>query len=237
MSEQYELNAELRDAKGTSASRRLRETSRIPGIIYGGGKAPTSVSFDHDAIYHQLEHESFHSSILTVKTGKESEQAILRDVQMHPYKQLVMHMDLQRISATDKIHMSVPLHFTGAEVAPGVKEEGGMVSHLMTEVDITCLASNLPEFLTIDVSGLHIGDSIHLSEIQLPEGVEITTLGHGGDDQGVVTVSAIRVQVEEEVAPAEGEGEEGAAPAEGEGEEGAAPAEGEKKEGEKKEGK
>ncbi len=236
MSEQYELNAELREAKGTSASRRLRETSRIPGIIYGGGKAPVSVSFDHDAIYHQLEHESFHSSILTVKTGKESEQAILRDVQMHPYKQLIMHMDLQRISATDKIHMSVPLHFTGAEVAPGVKEESGMISHLMTEVDITCLASNLPEFLAIDVSGLHIGDSIHLSEIQLPEGVEITALGHGGDDQGVVTVSTIRVQVEEEVAPAEGEGEgeEGAAPAEGE--EGAAE-EGEKKEGEKKEGK
>lgn len=233
MSEQYELNAELRETKGTSASRRLRETSRIPGIIYGGGKAPASVSFDHDAIYHQLEHESFHSSILTVKTGKESEQAILRDVQMHPYKQLIMHMDLQRISATDKIHMSVPLHFTGAEAAPGVKEENGMIAHLMTEVDITCLASNLPEFLTIDVSGLHIGDSIHLSEIQLPEGVEVTALGHGGDDQGVVTVSAIRVQVEEEVAPAEAEGEEGAAPAEGEDEAEA----GEKKEGEKKEGK
>ena len=230
MSEQFELNAELREGKGTSASRRLRHASRIPGIIYGGGKAPVQVSFDHDAIYHKLEHESFHSSILTVKTGSESEQAILRDVQMHPHRQLVMHVDLQRISATDKIHMSVPFHFTGEEVAPGVKEESGMVAHLMTEVDITCLASKLPEFLAIDISGLHIGDSIHLSEIPLPEGVEITALVHGGDDQGVVTVSAIRVQVEEEVAPAEGEAEEGAAPAEGEAEEG------EKKEGEKKEG-
>lgn len=227
MSEQYELIAEPREEKGTGASRRLRHTSRIPGIIYGGGKDPAMVSFDHDKIYHLLENEAFHSSILTVKSGSNSEQAILRDVQAHPYKQLIMHLDLQRISATDKIHMSIPLHFINEEVAPGVKEQGGIVSHLITEVDITCLASNLPEFLKVDVSALHIGDSIHLTEIELPEGVEITALTHGGDDQGVVTVSAIKASVEEEVAaPVEG-AEEGAAPAEG--------AEGDK-EGDNKEG-
>jgi large subunit ribosomal protein L25 len=131
---------------------------------------------------------------------------------MHPYKQLIMHIDLQRISATDKIHMSIPLHFTGGDEAPGVKIEGGIVSHLITELDIICLPDNLPEFISVDVSDLHLGDSIHLSEITLPEGVESTTLSHGGDDLAVVTVVAVRGSIEEEVT--EEAVEEEAAPSE-----------------------
>ncbi|MDH5649034.1 MAG: 50S ribosomal protein L25/general stress protein Ctc [Gammaproteobacteria bacterium] len=213
MSTQYELTAEVREGKGTGASRRLRRTSKIPGIIYGGGKDPAMVAFDHDTVYHLLEHEAFHTSILNIKTGNTAEQAILRDVQMHPFRQIVLHMDLQRISASEKIHMRVPLHFVGEDIAPGVKQQGGMVSHLMTEVDITCLPKDLPEYLAVDLSNLHIGDSVHMSDIPLPDGVEITTLAHGGDDQGVATVMALRTGADEaEEAPAE------AAPAAGEAE-------------------
>ena len=221
MAANFELNAEKRDAKGTGASRRLRRAGRVPGIIYGVGKNPEMVSFDHDNVYHLLAQEAFHTSILDLKSGGNSEQVILRDVQYHPYKQLVMHMDLQRVSATEKIHMSVPLHFIGEDIAPGVKLQGGIVSHLMTEVDVTCLASNLPEYLEADISELDLHASLHLSDIKLPEGVEMTSFAHGGDDLAVVTVAAVRTTVEEEeVEPAEGE--EGEAPAEGE-----APKEGE----------
>jgi large subunit ribosomal protein L25 len=213
MSTKFELTAERRDAKGSGPSRRLRRAGQVPAVLYGGNKDPVMLMFDHDAIYHQLENEAFHTSILTVKVDSDTDRAILRNVQMHPFKPRVMHVDLQRISETQKLHMLVPIHVNGEEVAPGVKLEGGIVSRLMTEVDISCLPHHLPEFLSVDVSELHIGESLHLSDIPLPEGVTITSLAHGGEDLAVVSVAAVRV-VEEEVAeevPEEvAEGEEAA---------------------------
>lgn len=211
MTTNFEIIAETREAKGTGASRRLRRDGKIPGIIYGGGKDPAMVTFNHDPMWHLLENEASHSSILDVKTGGKAEKAILRDVHYHPFKQLILHVDLQRVSETERIHMSVPLHFVGEEAAPGVKMQGGIVSHLMTDIDITCLASNLPEYLTADVSKLNLGDSIHLSDLQLPEGVEITSLVHGGDDLAVVTIVAVRGTVEEESSGEGGEEAEGGA--------------------------
>lgn len=207
MSAKFDLIAEKREGKGTSASRRLRHAGKIPAVIYGGDKKPEMVAFEHDKIYHMLEQEAFHTSVLTVNQGKESEQAILRDVQMHPYRQQVVHMDLQRISATEKLHMQVPLHFVGEDVAPGVKLQNGLFSHLITDVDVTCLPGDLPEYLSLDVSNMNMGDTLHLSDIQLPKGVEITNMAHGGDDLAVVTITALKVVVEEEEAPAAEAGE------------------------------
>ncbi len=213
MSDSHTIIAEMRDVQGTSASRRLRHAGKVPAILYGAGKETAKLTLSHNSLYHNLEDESFHSSILTVEIGGKKEKAILRDVQMHAFKQLIMHIDLQRISAKDKIHMNVPIHFTGGEDAPGVKLENGIISHLMTELEIVCLPADLPEYFSVDVSELHLGDSIHLSEITLPEGVESTIAMHGGDDLAVVTVMAVRAVVEDEPAEAEEgeEGEEGAA--------------------------
>jgi large subunit ribosomal protein L25 len=195
----FEVTAEPRSEQGTGASRRLRKTGKVPGILYGAGKAPAKILLDHNAILRQLQNEAFHSSILSVKLGAETDQAVLRDWQMHPWKPQVVHVDLQRVSATEKIHMRVPLHFLGADVAPGVKLDGGIISHIFNEIDITCLPKDLPEFLTVDLSNLAMGDSVHLSDIKLPEGVAITSLTHGGDDLAVAAVMAIKEEVE--VAP------------------------------------
>ncbi len=208
MSDSHTIIAEMRDVHGTGASRRLRHAGQVPAILYGAGKETAMLTLSHNSLYHNLEDESFHSSILTVDIGGKKEKAILRDVQMHAFKQLIMHIDLQRISAKDKIHMNVPLHFTGGEEAPGVKVENGIMSHLMTELEIVCLPADLPEFLAVDVSALQLGDSIHLTEITLPEGVESTILSHGGDDLAIVTVMAVRAVVEDEAEAAE-EGEDG----------------------------
>ncbi len=198
MATKFELTGEKRERKGSSSSRRLRREGRVPAVLYGGAKGPVMLTFDHDAIHHHLENEAFHTSILTVTVDGEADQAILRDVQMHPYRPKVMHMDLQRISASEKLHMEVPIHLLGEDVAPGVKLQGGIVSRLMAEVDISCLPHQLPEFLTVDISQLNIGDSVHLSDIPLPDGVTITTLAHGGEDLAVATVATVRI-VEEEV--------------------------------------
>lgn len=218
MSTSYELSAETRDTKGSGASRRLRRDGKVPAVLYGAGKDVVMLSVDHNTLYHNLENEAFHTSILTLKVGSNSEKAILRDVQMHPFKPRVIHIDFQRISESEKIHMRVPLHYEGEEVAPGVKLEGGIVSHLMTDIDITCLPKDLPEYLVADVSELGLGQSVHLSDIKLPDGVEITSLGHGGQDLAVATIAAVRATVEEEeveAAAAEGEAAEGEAAAEG----------------------
>src|SRR5687768_7628914 len=161
----FEVAAEPRSEQGTGASRRLRKTGKVPGILYGAGKPPAKILLDHNAILRQLKNEAFHSSILSVKLGSETDQAVLRDWQMHPWKPNVVHVDLQRVSATEKLHMRVPLHFEGADVAPGVKLDGGIISHIFNEIDITCLPKDLPEFLTVDLSNLGMGDSVHLSDI------------------------------------------------------------------------
>ena len=216
MAAKFEINADKREGKGTGASRRLRHAGKIPGIIYGGSKDPEMVAFDHSTVYHLLEQEAFHTSVLDVKCDGSNDQAILRDVHMHPHKPLIMHMDLQRISATEKIHMEVPIHFIGEDVAPGVKLQSGIVAHLLTEVDVTCLPADLPEYLTADISKLDLGDSVHLSDLVLPEGVELTSLAHGGDDLAVATITMPKaaVEEEEELAAAEEEGVVAVAPAE-----------------------
>jgi len=228
----FELNAEKRDVKGKGASRRLRRDGKVPAVMYGAGKDAMSLTLDHNTLFRQVQNEAFYSSILTVKVGSDTEQAVLRDIQMHPYKPRIAHLDLQRVSATEKLHMKVPLHFINQETAPGVKQQGGIVSHLMTEVDIACLPKDLPEFLTVDMGNLSLNESVHLSDIPVPAGVEFTQLARGGDDLAVAAIVAVREEVEEvpaaaaTAAPAEG----AAAPAAG-----AAPAaEAPKKEGEKK---
>lgn len=212
MSAKFEVSAEPRAGKGTGASRRLRRTGKVPGVMYGAGKPPVMVAFEHNIMLRNLQQEKFHTSILTVNYDGAADQAVLRDYQMHPFKPQVLHVDLQRISATEKIHMRVPLHFVGQDVAPGVKIGGGIVSHLMTDVDVTCLPHQLPEYLEVDMSNVELNHSVHLSDIKLPEGVQITTLAHGGDDLAVATITTVRVE-EEAPAPAAAEG--AAAPAEG----------------------
>lgn len=198
----YEITAETRDDQGTSASRRLRRAGKIPAIIYGADKAPASLSLDHNSFYRNLKDERFHTSILTVNMGAEKQQAILRDVQMHPYQPQVVHVDLQRISASEKIHMRIPLHFINESSSPGVKVDGGIVNHLMTEVDITCLPADLPEFLTVDMLEMKLHQSVHLSEIPVPKGVAITQLAHGGADHAVATILPVQALVEVEEAAA-----------------------------------
>lgn len=198
------LNAEKRDLKGKGASRRLRRTNMVPGIIYGSGKDAVSLMFNHDELIRSLQHEAFYSHILTIKIGGEDERAVLKDVQRHPARPTIQHIDLQRVSETEKLRMHVPLHFKGEDIAPGVKVGSGIVSHQMVEVEVSCLPKHLPEFIEVDVSGLDIGEALHLSQLVLPEGVELVELSHGDEhehDLPVVSIHKPRV-AEVEEAPA-----------------------------------
>ena len=193
------INAETRKVQGTGASRRLRRADKVPGIIYGGGKDATVIEINHNELYHKLKQEAFHASILDMTLDGKSEQVLLRDVQMHAWKQNVLHVDFQRIAADQKIHMKVPLHFINADVAPGVKVSSGIVSHIINELDISCLPKDLPEFIEVDLKDLAAGHSIHLSNLKLPAGVEAVAL-HRGDDQSVATIIIPRAVAAEEVA-------------------------------------
>jgi len=170
---EIEIIAAKRELQGTGASRRLRHAGKVPGIVYGGTAAPVQIELDHNALYHSLRKEAFHASVLTMNIDGAKESVLLRDAQWHPYKQQVLHVDFQRVDNTHKIHVKVPLHFLNADVAPGVKTGGGKVSHVMTEIDVTCLPGNLPEFIAVDMGGLELGHSIHVAELKLPEGVEL----------------------------------------------------------------
>ena len=217
MAVEFQLDAEPRTDMGKGASRRLRRAGKVPGILYGGKKDPAPVTFPHKDVAKSLEHEAFYSHILTVKIGGKSEKAVLKDLQRHPFKPIIMHLDLQRVTATDKIRVHVPLHFIGEDVAPGVKLRSGIVTHLMKHVDVTCLAKNLPEFIEVDVSPLDVGDSVHLSDLKLPTGVEIPGLVADSEhDLPVVSIVLPRAAVEtEEVAAVEPEGTAAAAPEQG----------------------
>ena len=181
------IKAESRKVQGTGASRRLRRADKVPGIVYGGGKDATVIELDHNDIYHKLKLEAFHASILDMDLDGKSEQVLLRDVQMHAWKQNVLHVDFQRIAADKKIHMKVPLHFINADIAPGVKLSGGIVSHIINELDISCLPKDLPEFIEVDLKDLVSGHSIHISNLKMPAGVDSVAL-HRGDDQSVATI-------------------------------------------------
>lgn len=194
------IKAAKRDGQGSGASRRLRHAGLVPGIVYGADKAPQAIELDHKALMLSLRHESFHSSVLSMDIDGDMQAVLLKDVQRHPYKPQILHVDFLRVDATHKIHTKVPLHFINADICPGVKLEGGVVSHVMTEVDVTCLANALPEFVEVDCKDLAVGHSIHLSHITLPAGVESVLL-HRGDDPTVVTLLGTKAKAEE----AEGE--------------------------------
>ena len=198
MSENLTINAEARSDMGKGASRRLRHAGLVPGIIYGADKEPEMITVNHNELIHALEDEAFYSSILTVNVGGDSQKVVLKDLQRHPARPFIMHMDLLRISQKTAIKMQVPLHFINQETAPGVKA-GGTASHNMTEVEISCLPADLPEYIEVDCDGLEIGDSIHLSELNLPKGVEIPALALGEDhDSSVITILASRASKSED---------------------------------------
>ncbi len=212
MKEDFDLIAELREDQGKGASRRLRHENKVPAIIYGGGRKPRMLAFDHNRVVQQLSHESFFSSILNIKVGDKSQAAIIKDVQRHPAKNRIMHMDFQRIVAGEKIRMNVPIHYINADIAVGVKQGGGSVSQLMSDVEVSCLPKDLPEYFEVDIAELALDDMLHISDIKLPSGVEIPELAQGPEhDHPIVAIHVIKAAPIEE--DEEEAGEEGAAPA------------------------
>ena len=195
----FELNAQKRTLQGSGASRRLRHANKVPAIVYGGTAAPLSIQLDHNQILLSLKKEAFHSSVLTLNIDGATETVLLRDAQVHPYKALVLHCDFQRVDTTHAIHQKVPLHFINADIAPGVKLTGGNISHVMGEIEVTCLPQDLPAFIEVDLKDLAAGQSIHVSQLTFPAGVKPVV--HG--DDGVVAL----IQVKRGAAAAEGEGE------------------------------
>ena len=192
------IKAEPRSLQGTGASRRLRRTAMVPGVLYGGGKDAVAIQLDHKDLFINLKKEAFHASILDLEVSGEGEksQVLLRDYQMHPFKQMVLHVDFQRVAADKKIHMKVPLHFVNAEISPGVKVAGGIVQHVMNELEISCLPKDLPEFIEIDLANIQAGHPLHLSSVTLPPGVEAVV--PKGEDPTVASVVIPRVMTEEE---------------------------------------
>jgi len=233
MSQDFDLIAEIREDQGKGASRRLRRSGKVPAIIYGAGRPPRQLAFDHNRVIQQLENESFYSSILNIKVGENSQAAIVKDIQRHPAKRIIMHMDFQRIVEGEKIKMNVPIHYLNAEESIGVKQDGGSVSQLVNDVEVSCLPKDLPEYFEVDIAELKLNEMLHLSDIKVPEGVEIPELAQGPEhDHAIVSIQLIKVV--EEVEEAEGEeAAEGETPAEGEApaEDAGGDAEGDKEEG------
>jgi large subunit ribosomal protein L25 len=184
-----EVIAKKRDLQGTGASRRLRRAGMVPGIVYGAGQEPVAVELVHNDLYYAMQDEAFHSSVLNLVLDGKSEPVLLRDAQYHPWKPQVMHVDFQRVDPNQKLHIKVPFHFVNADVAPGVKTGGGTVSHVMLEAEVSCLPTSLPKFIEVDLKDMQAGQSLHLSDIKLPEGVEFVALKHG-DNATVVSIIA-----------------------------------------------
>jgi large subunit ribosomal protein L25 len=193
-----EISARKRDAQGTGASRRLRRLGRVPGIVYGGDKEAVTIELDHKDLYQSLRNEKFHASILTLALDGTTEQVLLRAVNMHPFKAQVQHIDFQRVSKDKKIHMKVPLHFVNADKSPGVKEQGAVVNHVLNELDILCFPDDLPEYIEIDLGSLAVGHSLHVREVALPKGVELTL--HKDENPVIATVVVPALVTEEEEA-------------------------------------
>ena len=175
------INAVKRDVKGTGASRRARRAGNVPGVVYGGGKDAVNLEMNHKELFLQFRHEAFHASILDLILDGKKESVLLRDYQMHPVRNTIQHIDFQRVSANEKIHVRVPFHFMHEDTAPGVKIGGGIVAHILTEAEVSCLPKDLPEFIEVDLAALEIGQSVHLSQITLPKGVEFVALAHDND--------------------------------------------------------
>ena len=210
MSNEFSLNAELRSDEGKGASRRLRRLQKkVPAVIYGGNEPPLSISLAANELDKALSNEAFYSHILDININGKEQQAILRDLQRHPAKPFVLHADFQRIDAKHAIQMNVPLHFINEETCKGVKLQGGAISHQMTEVEIKCLPKDLPEYIEVDMAEVELDTTLHLSDIKLPEGIEIIALTHGADhDLPIANVHATRVSAEEVEDSASEEGSE-----------------------------
>ncbi|MGY8903086.1 MAG: 50S ribosomal protein L25/general stress protein Ctc [Burkholderiales bacterium] len=210
-----------RAKQGTGASRRLRITGRTPGIVYGGTGQPQLIELDHNALWHAIKKEAFHASILEMDLAGQTSKVLLRDLQMHPFKQLVLHIDFQRVEANTKLHMKVPLHFSGEENSPAVKLENCLVTHVSSEIEVSCLPADLPEFIAVDLSGIKKGSPLHVKDVVLPKGV--TAVTHGKENPVLVSVVSIAEEVPDPAAvvataapaaPA-GKGGKAAAPADG----------------------
>jgi len=189
-----------RELQGTGASRRLRISGQTPGIIYGGAEAPVTIALDHNALYHALKKEAFHGSVLDLEIDGKVQKVLLRDFQMHAYKQLVLHADFQRVDANQPVHVKVTLHFENAEISPAVKLHGATISHVTNEIEVSCLPGNLPEFITVDLTNMDVGTSLHASNLTLPEGVTLIT---HGSDLTIATASVPAGQVSADAAATE----------------------------------
>ena len=231
-----EFTAFARNTEGRGASRRMRRAGKAPGIVYGGPVAPTPIELDHNALFHALRNEAFHSSILTMKLDGAATKVLLRDVQMHPFRNEILHVDFQRVDENRKIHMKIPLHFVNGEISPAVKVSSAIISHVVADLDVTCLPKDLPEFIEVDLTELDVGHSVHVSALKMPPGV--TVVSRGKLDPVVATAIVPRAQVETEeetaaAAEAAAAAAAVAAPVEGEAAAPAAEKGAEKKEGKK----
>jgi large subunit ribosomal protein L25 len=193
-----------RSVQGTGASRRLRNSGKTPGIVYGSKDPALVIELDHNALFHALRKEAFHSSILDLEVGGKTQQVLLRDYQMHPFKPLVLHIDFQRVSATEKVHMRIPLHFTNAETSTAVKLQGAVISHILNDLEVSCLPADLPEFIEVDLSKIEVGHSIHAKDVTLPKGVVLVL--HVSHENPVIAnarIPAVKAaETEETAAPA-----------------------------------
>src|SRR4030081_3716988 len=238
MKTSFELVAEFRETQGKGASRRLRHEGKVPAILYGGHADARTLTLSHQKLLIMLDNERFYSTILNLKVGDQSQAAILKDVQRHPFKNAIVHIDFQRVEENEKIRISIPLHFTGAAASPGVKTQGGIVSHMRTEAEVSCLPKDLPEFIEVDISGLSQNESMHLSQLMIREGVTLVELAK--DDAAVVAIHSPRAEEPETTAAAAAgapaaEGAAAAAPAAAAGGDAAKKAEPAKKDEAKKE--
>lgn len=197
------LVAEVRNEQGRGASRRLRHAGKVPAIVYGANSEAVAVTLDHNTVFHALKKEAFHTSILELDVAGKTEQVVLRDVHFHPYKQLVLHLDLQRVSATEEIHMSIPLHFLNEDVSVAVKKQSAHITHVANEVEVRALASNLPQFIEVDLANLQAGQTLHLSDLVLPAGVKLEKLLRGDDAAVVIAGGIAEVADAEVVSPAD----------------------------------
>jgi large subunit ribosomal protein L25 len=232
----FELNAEPRDDQGKGASRRLRHSGKVPAILYGAHAEPVRLSLEHHKLLPLVADEKFYSSIISVKVGVQQQPVIVKDVQMHPARNAIVHLDLQRVLENEKIRLHLPIHFRGEAASPGIKTQGGVVSHHMADMEVTCLPKDLPEYIELDLSAMNLNDTLYLTDVKVPAGVTISALAHGANPP-VVSIHAPRVAEPEptaEAAAAPAEGAVAAAPAEG----AAAPAaDAKKEEGKKDAGK
>lgn len=214
MSTGFELEFESRESTGKGHNRRLRREGRIPGVLYGAGRDARAISVDWNTLMHQMDREAFYTSILSLKEGENTQPVIVKDVHRHPIKAQILHIDFQRILEDEEITLNVPIHFIGETQAKGVKLQGGEIQHLMTEIELSCLPKDLPEFIELDVTDLELNDILHLSDVKAPEGVTFVELSHDRDPAVVAINPPRREEVEEEAIAEEAAGAEAAAAAE-----------------------